>query len=150
MRRGGVQTTPTQACRFPARMLRARRGYDPPKRDPTCFSWRPKSVQQRRKGAQPQWTLLGQSSTWTWVSMQLSGQFFVETRTRQNFTSLPMPPGQHQQSLTQPKKPPSFPTMRHATCDMGAWLGQLNYTIIFLESLTNFYVWQFCLFTRWS
>ena len=46
------------------------------------------------------------------VSMQLKGQFFVETRTRQNFTSLPMPPGQHQQSLTQPKKPPSFPTMR--------------------------------------
>ena len=26
MRRGGVQTTPTQACRFPARMLRARGG----------------------------------------------------------------------------------------------------------------------------
>ena len=112
MRRGGVQTTPTQACRFPARMLRARRGYDPPKRDPTCFSWHPKSVQQRRKGALLQWTLLGQSSTWTWVSMQLSGQFFVETRTRQNFTSLPMPPGQHQQGLLQVKKPPSFPTMR--------------------------------------
>ena len=72
-RRGGVQTIPTQACRFPTRKLRARRGYDPPKRDPTCFSWHPRSVQQQKKGAQQLWTLPGQLGTWTCVSMQLSG-----------------------------------------------------------------------------
>ena len=34
----------------------------------------------------------------------------VGTRKSQNFTSLPMTPGQHQQGLSQLKKVPSFPT----------------------------------------
>ena len=45
-----------------------------------------------------------------WGTNPANGQFFVGTRTSQNFTSLPMPPGQHQQGLLQVKKPPFFPT----------------------------------------
>ena len=48
-----VQITPSQACIVRAGKLRAEKGYDPPKRHPTCFSWHPRSVQRRRKGAQP-------------------------------------------------------------------------------------------------
>ena len=59
-----MQTTPTQACRFPARKLHARKEYDQPNWDPTCFFWHRGLVQQQRKGVQPLWTLLEQSSIW--------------------------------------------------------------------------------------
>ena len=95
---------------FRARKLPARRGYDPPKKDPTCFSLRPRWVQQQRRGARLKWTLLGQSSTWKWGSYWAIGQSIVGTRTRQNFTFWPMPPEQHQQGLSQLMSAPSSPT----------------------------------------